>query len=284
MKKTILLFLMLYFAVCLTSCGEDTTNLAKDEFGKYYNGKNEVAISMDSTIYFEEYKIDLDELKPNEEFNEGLIMEKNKFYFTTSEENSPFNYTLRIYESNISGSEIRLIFTKGGYKTHPWVSETSDSFYIEHYSKTAFDQQSKQIDRYSLESGNYEVVANGANCKLKDYTSEEKTEKYQIINDNSSGGNGRFIITNMETGQEKIVDDNYLSKTTYIESMEMFKYSTRRIDIVNGHILLTYSIGAGDGWNYPFLVFEYDFDTDTLQYKTLVFLHDSIVAELIYLE
>lgn len=284
MKKTLLLFIMVCFALCATSCREDTTNLAKDEFGKYYNGKNEVAISMYSTIYFEDYKIDLNELKPNEEFNEGLIMEKDKFYFTTCEENSFFDFTLRIYESDIYGSEIRLIFSKGGYKTHPWVSGTSDLFYIEHYLETALIQQSKQIDRYSLENGSYEVVAGGNNCKLSDYTVKDETEKYKIVNDKSSDGNDKFIITNTETGEERIVDDQYLATTEYIESMEMFKYSTRRFDIVNGHILLTYSIGAGDGWNYPFLIFEYDFDTDNLEYKTLLFLRDKEWPEYFYLK
>ena len=65
--------------------------------------------------------------------------------------------------------------------------------------------------------------------------------------------------------------------------MEMFNYGPERIDISNGHILLTYGIGAGDGWNFPHLVFEYDFDAHILEYKLLAFPYDSVPIEIIYI-
>ena len=89
--------------------------------------------------------------------------------------------------------------------------------------------------------------------------------------------------TNGETNEIRIIDDAFLKNTVYIESMEMYNYSPKRYDISNGHILLTYSIGAGDGWNFPHLIFEYDFDTDTLVYKMLVFPYDSVPIEIIYI-
>ena len=60
-------------------------------------------------------------------------------------------------------------------------------------------------------------------------------------------------------------------------------YETKRIDISNGHILLTYKINAGNGMNYSYLVFEYDFEKETLEYKQLAFLDVDVLVNIIYL-
>ena len=65
--------------------------------------------------------------------------------------------------------------------------------------------------------------------------------------------------------------------------MEMFNFGPERVDISNGHILLTYWIGAGDGWTYSHLVFEYDFESDTLEYKLLAFPYASTPIEIEYI-
>ena len=66
--------------------------------------------------------------------------------------------------------------------------------------------------------------------------------------------------------------------------MEKFKYSPKRVDISRGHILLTYSIGAGDGRNNPHLIFEYSFEEETLEYKCLVFPYDNVPVDIVYIE
>lgn len=284
MKKLVLLIISCL--IFLTSCMEDNTQLAKDEFSKYFNGKNEVVLVLDDTIYFETYQIDLNSLKENEEANNGLLIKNNKIYFSMCRQNSIFNYTLNIYESDFSGKKIDLIFSKDGYKTHPWAYAVDDSFYIEHYSKSAFEETSKQIDVFILSKNQYENIDSGKDCSLSNYLSKEETNKYEftIIENPSIKEHGKFIITNTETNEERIIDDEYLKNTIYIESMEMFNYAPNRVDISNGHILLTYGIGAGDGWTYPHLVFEYDFENDALEYKLLVFPFDSVPIEIIYIE
>ena len=42
--KKIFLFILTILTLFLTSCGQDTTQVAKDEFSKYYNGKDEVVL------------------------------------------------------------------------------------------------------------------------------------------------------------------------------------------------------------------------------------------------
>ena len=283
MKKVLLMILLIGF--CFASCGQDTTQLAKDEFSKYYDGKNDVILVLEGTIYFEGNKIDLNELKVNEEANNGLIVKKDKLYFSTSKQNSMFDYTLNIYESDLSGANIKLFFSKDNYKTHPWVYGIDNAFYIEHYLTNTSAKDSKQIDRFLIDSYDYENIDSGKDCSLSDYSAKSEISKYdiEVVENLSPQEHGKFIITNSETNEKRIIDDYFLKNTIYIGSMEMYNYSPKRYDISNGHILLTYSIGAGDGWNFPHLIFEYDFDSNTLVYKMLVFPYDSVPIEIIYI-
>lgn len=283
--KKVAIFIIIIFTLCLSSCREDTTQLAKDEFSKYYNEKNEVALILGDTIYFEEYELDLNGINKDEEANNGLIFKSDKFYFSTSKQNGMFDYTLKIYESNLLGTELKLLFSKDNYKTHPWVYGIDDIFYIEHYSDNALNGNSKKIDRFLVVSNEYENIDSGKDCSLSDYIPKEETSKYDIeIEKNiSPKEHGKFIITDLETSNKKVIDDQYLKDTIYIESIEKFNYGPERFDISNGHILLTYGIGAGDGWNYPHLVFEYDFNSNTLEYKLLAFPFDSVPIDIIWI-
>jgi len=264
---------------------EDTTQLAKDEFSKYYNGKDEVVLIIDDNIYFENYTVDLNDLVKDNEHNNGLIIKQDRFFFSTSKENSMSNFTLNIYESNLQGTDIKMLYSKNGFKTHPWAYAIDDVFYIEHYSNNTLDFESKLIDRYEISTGIYENIASGKNCNLFDYVPKEEQSRYsiEVIENISPQEHGKFIVTDLETGVVKTIDDDYLKETIYIKSMEKFNYGPKRVDISNGHILLTYGIGAGDGWNFPHLVFEYDFDSNKLEYKMLVFPYDSVPIEIIYI-
>lgn len=284
MKKIYLLFLTI-LTLFLTSCGQDTTQLAKDEFSKYYNGKDEVVLNIEDNLYFENYTLDLNGLVKDNEHNNGLIINQSKFFFSASKENSMFNFTLNIYESNLQGTDIKLLYSKDGFKTHPWAYAIDDVFYIEHYSNNALDFESKLIDSYTISTGIYENIASGKDCSLSDYIPKEEQSRYniEVIENISPQEHGKFIITDLETGLFNTIDDEYLKNTIYIDSMEKFNYSPKRVDISNGHILLTYEIGAGDGWNYPNLVFEYDFDSNKLEYKLLAFPFDSVPIDIIYI-
>lgn len=284
MRKICLLFLTI-LTLFLTSCRQDTTQLAKDEFSKYYNGKDEVVLNIEDNLYFENYELDLNGLVKGNEHNNGFIINQSNFFFSASKENSMFNFTLNIYESNLQGTDIKLVYSKDGFKTHPWAYAIDDVFYIEHYSNNVLDFESKLIDSYTISTGIYENIASGKDCSLSDYMPKEEQSRYsiEVIENISPQEHGKFIVTDLEKGLSNIIDDEYLRNTIYIESMEKFNYSPKRVDISNGHILLTYGIGAGDGWNYPHLVFEYDFDSNKLEYKLLAFPFDSVPIEIIYI-
>ena len=93
-----------------TSCREDTTQLAKDEFSKYYNGKEEVVLFIDDILHFQNNQLNLDTLVDGNEYRGGLIIEKNLLFFAATKDNSMFNTTLNIYQSNYQGTNVKKFF------------------------------------------------------------------------------------------------------------------------------------------------------------------------------
>lgn len=262
---------------------EDTTQIAKDEFSKYYNGRNSVVLRIDCSLYFEEYTMNINKLEIKGEENGGLMIESDKLIFSTSKENAPFDFSLYIYECDLDGENLSCIFEKDGYKTHPWGYALEKTFYIEHYF-SSLESKSKQIDTYNVAKKEYKNIAQGKDCSLSDYIMEETSNYECDILEDKSAKSEYFTIKDKLTKEEKIVDDDFLSSTIYIESMEKFKFGPKRVDISRGHILLTYSIGAGDGWNYPHLIFEYNFEEEILEYKCLVFPYGNIGVDIFYIE
>ena len=284
MKKVYLLFITI-LCLLLTSCMKDTTQLAKDEFSKYFNGKDEVALTIESTIYLENITLNFDKLIDGDEFNDGLIIKPNMLIFSTSKINKMSNYTLNIYKSKLDGTDIELIFSKKGYKTHTWSYAANDIFYIEHYSNHALDAKSRLIDKYVVSTNTYENIASGKECDLSDYIPKKEQSRYniEILENKSPHEHGKFIVTDTLTNKSHIIDDDFLKSTIYIESMKIFNYGPQGSKILNGHLMLIYGIGAGNGWNHPYLIFEYNFELNTIEYKLLAFPYDSVPIDIHYI-
>ena len=281
MKKTCLLFLTI-LTLLLTSCRQDTTQLAKDEFSKYYNGKDEVVLNIEDNLYFETHTLKKENLEHTHLYGSILIYEKAIYYLSLESSNFGFkNDFINVYSCDFYGNNTEKVYTKElNIYSRVDIEIYKDNFYIE-YKK----DELIYIDKYTISTGIYENIASGKDCSLSDYMPKEEQSRYsiEVIENISPQKHGKFIVTDLETGLSNIIDDEYLRNTIYIESMEKFNYSPIRVDISNGHILLTYGIGAGDGWNYPHLVFEYDFDSNTLEYKLLAFPFDSVPIEIIYI-
>jgi hypothetical protein len=117
---------------------------------------------------------------------------------------------------------------------------------------------------------------------VNDYLEKQKT-LYSCSIVEPENGDGYFEIMDIKTGSVKIVNTEFINKTIYSEAMNEFSYYPCRADVSNGHILLTYRISAGDGWTYSHLIFEFVFDEDSLEYKSLVFPYDTECVEIEYI-
>lgn len=272
-----LLFLVLLIIALFR---EDTTQIAKDEFSKYYNGKNEVALNIDDDLYFEDYILEEKDINPNIRYL-SIIIREGKIYFITTTSNQDIEgYVINVHSCGLKGENQEIVFSKPiGTKKDLYITTQDDSYFIKYVKDgTTF------IDQYTISTNEYKNIASGKKLVLSDYVPKEPQSKYsvEIIENESITKHGKFIITDLQSNQKIVIDDEYLSGTEYIESLKLFNYGPLRYDISNGHILLTYSIGAGDGWNDSHLVFEYVFEEDRLEYKMLVFPYDSLPIKIFY--
>lgn len=260
----------------------DTTQLAKDEFSKYYNGKDEVVLNIEDNLYFENHILERESLNPKNSYGSIVIYEESIYYLSFETSKMGFKSdSINVYSCDFFGNSIERVYSQElNIYSNVDTGIYKDNFYIK-YKKDKL----VYIDKYTISTGIYENIASGKNCNLSDYVPKEEQSRYsiEVIENISPQEHGKFIVTDLETGVVKTIDDDYLKETIYIKSMEKFNYGPERVDISNGHILLTYGIGAGDGWNFPHLVFEYDFDSNKLEYKLLVFPYDSVPIEIIYI-
>ena len=282
MKKTWLLLLFILLSI-VSSCGKDTTQLAKEEFAKYYNGIEEVVLNIDDNLYFENRVLERDKFSIKPSYGTLILYEEMIYYFTVSNPSKEYrNEIINIYSCDLFGNNNNLLHTQE-INTNSDISKQKgkDCYYII-YKKDDLEY----IDKYTIPTGIYENVDIGKNCNLENYFHVEDENRYniEVIKNISPNEHGKFIITDLESGISNIIDDSYLNGTNYIDSMKKFNYSPKRVDFSNNHILLTYGIGAGDGWNYSYLVFEYDFDSNALEYKLLAFPYDNVPVDIIYIK
>ena len=80
--KTICLLFLLILFLLLTYCRQDTTQLAKDEFSKYYNGKDEVVLNIEDNLYFENHILENESLNPKNSYG-SIVFHENLIYYVS---------------------------------------------------------------------------------------------------------------------------------------------------------------------------------------------------------
>ena len=282
MKKFFIATLILLCLGFVSACNrEDTTQLAKDEFAKYNNGKNDVVLFDVNGLYFQDYT--LEDLENSDPHRTGFFLfYENTIYHPHVVSTGIFNEhreAIEIYSCDLHGKNSKLVFSKkmdvyGTFK----IRTQGDSFYFQ-YTKDDL----VFIDRYTIPTNTYENLCSGKDCRISDHIQQEESQySIEMTDYLFSKEHDKFVITDSETGAKRIIDNDYLKNTIYFESINMFGYGPDRFDISKGHILLTYEIEAGDGWDDCFLVFEYDFEKDALEYKLLAFTDDRSSVEIHY--
>ena len=277
MRKVAVLLITILFAFCSASCGEDTTQQAKDEFSQYYNGKNEVVVTLLKYLYFEEYTLNIYDVCKG--YRKQIFHEDKMYVLANVAVDN--GYRIEVYTCDLYGKNLTLVYSKFLAIDRPDACYAhGKNFYIQYKKAGVY-----VVDKYNILTGIYENIYTGEYASIFDFA-EEEPSRFNIEVDEEAfrENHGEFVITDLETGEKRVIDDEYLNNTIYIESMKKYGYWTVRAEVSNGHILLCYTIGAGDGWNYSYLIFEYDFENDTLEYKLLAFPYQKLNSNIFYVQ
>ena len=111
MKKVILLF-VLCISFLFSSCSlfKDTTQEAKDEFSKYYNGKNDVVLYLFDWLYFEENTLELNEISL---FSSVAVVDQKVYYASVITSHMGYvTQAIEVYSCDYSGENTQLVYSK----------------------------------------------------------------------------------------------------------------------------------------------------------------------------
>lgn len=291
MIKRIVAFLLLFCAFFLNSCGrqeEKYKNAVMQKMSEYTPSNNVVLAIDDEVFYLNHFTLDTNKIAKNEESDDAYYLNENLLYFTTKKNCSLFLDTITLYSCDLRSGAITKIFSKDGYyEADTYIAE--GKLYILNREKNGlFDRISTVVDTYNIKTGEYVRIDNGPYATLDKYKIDtKKQERYEVqIVKCESVKDNHFRITDMETGIEKVVDRNYVLKTPYAGVFSQQKtISPRMIDVVDGHILMAMDITAGGlvEYNNNYVIFEYDFENETLEYQLLAFPYDTIGLKFLYI-
>lgn len=269
------LILCLFFVFC--SCNDITEEII-GEFSKY-DGDNNVVLVIDSKgFYFNNRTIYLDKLNLDGEPDGGYILTDDKLYFSFSRENGLFDFSFLVYECDLLGNNVNLIYQNDSYKTHTWSKAKGTKIYLEYYTNTVFDANSKRIDCFDVVTGIYTNVGNGKEDTLSDFVVKTQDKyKYEIINDS-------FEVEDLSENRKYRIDEDVLRKSDSGRSLLKFEYSLQRCDFFNEDIFLTYSIASHSFSGNPiFVIYSYNAECEEVSFKSLVMPYDYTPISIYYI-
>ena len=280
MKKTVILILIIsLISTSLTGCfAEDRSQEAIEEFSQYFDGTNDTALFVGSHAYLQDIHYNFEDITYLVMAPGKSILYNGNILSIHPYEDKEGRTFMRLYEFSLNDENLNLInsiYLGKGAGNALTLSYTTyaDCFYFKYRKEKTW-----YIGRYCVSTNKYSIVYTGKeNYLVWEYVDDVTENRYEVevIEANHKDNNpGAFIITDTKTNEKKVVDDEYLKKTVFIDSMEKFNYYVKKCFISGNHILLTYNI-CGFPWDFPNLVFEYDFETDKLEYEMFVISYDN---------
>lgn len=280
MKKNF--FYLVIILTVLTSCSYFNGDEAKKEFSQYDDGKNKVALIENFTeFYFENAKFDIKDIDKDVR-SASFILHDNQIFFLSVKEKQDAKKRIcervMIRKCDFKGENIEDVSSvEINDKTEVAHIINGYDYYIKYEkNKTSY------IDRFNVITKEYLNIESGENCSLDPYKKNEE-KKYEIsvkkdiykhrLFSHTILKHGSFEITDIESGNKRLIDEEYLMKTVFKDSFNLFHPGPKDYVVSNSHILLLYALGAGPSFTYTAttLIFEYDFENDVLKYKLLVF-------------
>ena len=269
----------------LSGCSnKEMIESVKEDFSIFYEEKNNNILEFDETsVYYGGKALNLNELGKKEYWNMDYIIHKNYFYFTTTKRIGYHNYTLNVYKSYYNFESTELIFSKDNLLENPRTYGINDMFYIEirHILLPEVN-----IDRYDIKNNIYENIEAGKNkdINIDKYIVNESNDyenefRVKINNYSNSTNKGNFEIDDLSNGGSITIDEDYLKNTIFYDFLEKYHFRTRKFYIVENAILLTFTVYTSNrlfrSEIQPYVIFEYDYQNDKLEYKTLSFASDN---------
>ena len=276
-KRLISISLIVLLVISLASCSsEKYIHELKTRFEGFSADSNVIVVLNDSVFYFADHTLSLSDITDDEELNNGYLFWDGKLFFTTVKQNGGFDFSLCVYSCDLYGNNKQVVFEKNGYTTKPWVTGNQETLFVKHYTTSALDASSRNIDSYNVVSGEYQTKASGEDASLSDYQKNQHG-RYSCTNEN-----GVYSVYDPQTNVTYTIDTIALVHSAFGEELD-------GIDLINGHFFATddgkmfllYRIES-NGLKYPHLLCEYLPDRNEVVFKNLCFADDIETFSVVY--
>ena len=305
MKKYIMFILAIIISFTCTSCSKKERQgriLAEIEFSQYSDGDCNIAGVVGSKVYIGSSEIDLQDIAEKNVKGRGItvgkcVVVKDRVLFSVSKQNIDNDYSIVFLKCDFNGKQVEKIYEQSNMTTYPHVVVVDNVFYIEHFGKLFDKKNSRIIDTYDLEKNEYSTnIENGQELSFYQNLNNQMVKdklKYECKKQTSENNESEltrdfFQIVERSTNEKKYVKDGFWEKTCYWESLNKFDFYPERIDESCGRVFLTYGLHLAKGFYvsaiHSYLVFEFDFDKETVRYKGLFFMENDDFAEIRYVE
>lgn len=220
---------------------------------------------MDKTLAFGNRVLKLKDLVTEGELCDGVELCGDRIYFSVREKSNDI-YTFRIMRCGLYGENVTTVFSKQ-YSFPVCSSSRERVIYI---SREKHEDDVVPVDVFYTETETYRhEIWENADCTT--YVKElENQRKYRF--DYKLTSSDPMKVTDRETGQIKTVTTERLAQDPIGKLIiKESQWGWNGADVLDGKIFLTCTVLVRDeGWfDYTYLnvVYEYDFDSDTLLFR-----------------
>ena len=266
MWRISLLFLLLT-SMLFSSCGNvlDEYEIVKQEFSKYTPNNDVALVVEDRIVYFNDHTVDLEKVLPNTQKQDVLwlssVAVRNDLIYFVTQQRLDKVWSVLLYRCDKNGENLTVLFEKHDVGKDVDAYVWNELIYIQYeVGDLTF------VDYYNCSTQKYGSFGSGANIKYKDFLVESTT--YSV-----KWNKGYFTVIDKEAQTEYDIDDSFLCRTEYYDSLKKFKYEPFTASKADDKVVLLYRIESGiidpsRLLTTIFVIFEYDVKSQELIFLT----------------
>ena len=278
-KRNVKVLSFCLILLLFTSCRGTSTPIyekIKTDFAQY-EASNDVALVLyNSRLYFYDYTLDLEKILPGEvfDFRYATLMNDTVYFVVALKDQHRAIFSTVLYQCDLYGNNLEMLYKKEKLEDLSFVEFNSGIFYFKHY-----ESGMQILETYNCLDRRQEVLESQESFDLNEYV---KSFRLYDIEKNEDG----LVITRKGTTEQRIIDSSIIKNSELHPLLEKYDYERVNISTFREKIILTYRLRI-EGFfeipdGYPFVIFEYDFETSKLTFLSIVYSYDCESYEIQY--
>lgn len=268
MTRRLLALLSAWLVVIILLCSCQVKSVTFDDVkGEFleFSSSNDVAFVLDNQVlFFNDYVLDLGDqfVEKDVRFYSVNLLNK-KIFYVVSEKNGTKS-SIFLYQCETDGGSPQKLFEQSEV-TSIKVTSSNESVLIRYKKNGEF-----VTEHYSYLTHEHLTIEGEEQVTLE----AQGLLTYSVNKESKA-----FVVNHQETQEQHIIDENFLKQTSYFESLQKFQYYPFAYSLEANRVFLIYRlkiVKTGDLFpqGYAMIIFEYDFESKQLTFKSCIYPYD----------